>query len=576
MDIKRNKSRRSSDSFLHLAEIQATIDSIQLPSPDTTSMPAGTIRWADLFQSHGDDSLQTILKYCEMFRLEPKIVQGDKLVQVYIADGVFSIFLVPDVQSCITILSKAETYGIENSKITSFLLFFKSSLNFNESEMKSNLQAQLESRKTDSGAFLLSNNMHVFVTAIFGDGAPASRACYRASDVTGAVESMDCLAEAEAVLAYHCELYRLSEFNLTCLGVKASSASKDSTVTSDSCGMCTLLAEEKTNNKSVFAKDRRVFCRSVMYRKDLFFPPSIARRGLPSPVSVPHDTIALGSPRAKDKQVSKWFQEEECVECEKTMANIFHRLELNVLEQKTACNHIFINISDGNDGDIPKADTYLRQILTKYANELYNLKVSCVEIKVGTGRIIATNEKNYAFKVSYEDFEEPPPYRILDKTERKRMIAQNLTSTYVYDFIDLFKEKATKIFESFAEAQIAQKYGDTIDTSMIRVSTQPFQVCRRKRTSSLSLLHTHTRHNITKHVDDDNDENRLESIQDALAIIISNQVFSSIDARTHTHTGNRARLRQRHRLPCRAESRTGDERCRNGCMALQAMLSRVP
>ena len=81
-------------------------------------------------------------------------------------------------------------------------------------------------------------------------------------------------------------------------------------------------------------------------------------------------------------------------------------------------------------------------------DDLRRLKVSCVEVRVGNwGEVVALNTSGLKFTmrttayggVSASETETlKDPYPLLDTIQRKLMICQNLSSTYAYDFPEIF------------------------------------------------------------------------------------------------------------------------------------------
>jgi hypothetical protein len=67
------------------------------------------------------------------------------------------------------------------------------------------------------------------------------------------------------------------------------------------------------------------------------------------------------------------------------------------------------------------------------------LRVAWIEVKVGPGRLVTYNPTGYQFKVEFHVDTKPPlPYPVLNRIQRKRMYAQSLGTTFVYDFVDMF------------------------------------------------------------------------------------------------------------------------------------------
>lgn len=145
-------------------------------------------------------------------------------------------------------------------------------------------------------------------------------------------------------------------------------------------------------------------------------------------------------------------------------------MELAVGQHHTAWNFIFVNLVDGDAGDIEAAEEVVHAFTEQCFEDLRRLKVAWVEVKVGPGRVVAQNKTSYHYSVEYHADAAPPrPYPALTKLQRKRMVAQQararflglsnevpkretpsshthtpaalplqVNTTYCYDFLDLF------------------------------------------------------------------------------------------------------------------------------------------
>jgi len=80
-----------------------------------------------------------------------------------------------------------------------------------------------------------------------------------------------------------------------------------------------------------------------------------------------------------------------------------------------------------------------QSFLEQCRKDLRRLRVAWIEVKVGPGRLVTYNPTGYQFKVEFHVDAKPPlPYPVLNRIQRKRMYAQSLGTTFVYDFVDMF------------------------------------------------------------------------------------------------------------------------------------------
>ena len=128
-------------------------------------------------------------------------------------------------------------------------------------------------------------------------------------------------------------------------------------------------------------------------------------------------------------------------------ADVLGSLELAVGRHRTAANHVFINLvgADAED-DLPSVEAAIASFIHTAFNDLKRLKVACVEVRVGTGSVIAMNTSGLRFKITKTlDCAARDVHPLLNKIQRKRMACQNLSSTYVYDIPEIFANVLAEI-----------------------------------------------------------------------------------------------------------------------------------
>jgi len=228
------------------------------------------------------------------------------------------------------------------------------------------------------------------------------------------------------------------------------------------------LAEEKLA-KSKAGRDRRIFIRTVIYNKDTLLPPTAPDSdgatkplrtlsgyfgpGKDQVLPVDHvrrvEQVYRPSSRA-NKQVPVRKLDDDSV-----LADVISTLELAVGKERTAWNYIFINMVGSKKDDIDLAEEAVQAFLAQCSQDLRRLKVAWIEVKVGPGRLVAYNPTGYNFKVEFHlDAKPRMAYPVLNRIQRKRMVAQNLNSTYCYDFIDIFGYYSRMAWADCANDQI--------------------------------------------------------------------------------------------------------------------------
>lgn len=210
--------------------------------------------------------------------------------------------------------------------------------------------------------------------------------------------------------------------------------------------------------------DARFFVRAVIRHADVI---SSARDG--SAVSIP--------------EAERTFIEAlDAVE----MANCDRRLG------RTDFNHIFLNVIPAVKVDIDDVEAICRRMFNRYAPRCWSLRVFAVEIKIsalislkGEGmsiiplRFLLFNPTGHDVKVeSYVESVDPQtglskilsvahdnsgsqqgtlvskPYPVMDRIQRKRVMAQAMDTTYVYDFLHIFNKQLQLMWRRYSEDRL--------------------------------------------------------------------------------------------------------------------------
>jgi acetyl-CoA carboxylase/biotin carboxylase 2 len=245
-------------------------------------------------------------------------------------------------------------------------------------------------------------------------------------------------------IASQMEVERLANFQVECVGMLSSRTHGKQRhvnwVNASEYAIGVFLAEEAVPKSRRGAKlpqrDRRVFLRAAVYHKELLLagveaPASgLLHKRTPSG-SVAVDLACLGAGAAS-------------VHDDSVLADVLGSLELAVGQHGTAWNHVYINMVGATTADLPRVEAAIASFIHLTFEDLRRLKVSCVEVRVGGGEVVALNTSGLKFKMTSTVYDSPGPapraplYPLLDKIQRKRMICQNLNSTYAYDFPEIF------------------------------------------------------------------------------------------------------------------------------------------
>ena len=245
-------------------------------------------------------------------------------------------------------------------------------------------------------------------------------------------------------VASQMEVERLANFQVECVGMIASRTHGKpraaNFVTPSEYSIGVFLAEEAVPQSRRGAKlpqrDRRVFLRATVYQKELLLAGveapadgKLHKRTPSGSVAIDLSSLGVGAASVHDDSI---------------LGDVLGAMELAVGQNGTAWNHVYINMVGTSAADLPRVEAAIASFIHLTFEDLRRLKVSCVEVRVGGGEVVALNTSGLKFKMTttvYDDDAPKPraaPYPLLDNIQRKRMICQNLSSTYAYDFPEIF------------------------------------------------------------------------------------------------------------------------------------------
>jgi acetyl-CoA carboxylase/biotin carboxylase 1 len=243
-------------------------------------------------------------------------------------------------------------------------------------------------------------------------------------------------------VAHQLELGRLATFQASCLSLMEPRNARGGARTprffqAGDYRLGVYLAEEKAlQGKS--QRDRRLFVRAAVYNKALLLP---RRDGTASPAGAlfaSFSGLALSQAAAAGGSQAPRRRRRGIAE-DNVLADVLGSMELAVGQHRTAWNFIFVNLVDGGPEDIEATEEVVHAFTEQCFEDLQRLKVAWIEVKVGPGRVVAQNKTSYHYSVEYHaDTAAPRPYPVLTKLQRKRMVAQQVNTTYCYDFLELF------------------------------------------------------------------------------------------------------------------------------------------
>ncbi|KAK3274777.1 hypothetical protein CYMTET_17053 [Cymbomonas tetramitiformis] len=257
--------------------------------------------------------------------------------------------------------------------------------------------------------------------------------------------------DVEPVMALQMELDRLCNFSATKLSESGSNAAEGT----PDYRMTVFYAAEKSDAapSSRVALDSRVFARAVVYNPSCCLVGK-GKGGLSKGKGISSSGsggLRRNSSFSSANSLTDVMNDDpEKVPATNVLVDMMRNVELTGGERKTAWNYMFVNlVSVTAEGSLDQAEETVRLFVKQYLPELCRLKVSWVEVKAGSGRVIAYNPAGNRFKVErYMDDEmsgeAEQPYPVLNRIQRKQMVAQKTGSTYVYDFVDLFHDRVAE------------------------------------------------------------------------------------------------------------------------------------
>lgn len=182
-------------------------------------------------------------------------------------------------------------------------------------------------------------------------------------------------------------------------------------------------------------------------------------------------------------------------EAERTFVEALDAVEMASCDRRfrrTDFNQIFLNLIPDLCIAIEDVETICRRMFQRFATRLWNLRVFVVEIKVITIvaddaptaaaiplRFLLFNPTGHMLKVeSYAEKTDPVsgverimsfsqsnqgslhglpvtrPYPVMDRIQRKRVLAQASETTYVYDFLQLFTKQLQQRWRQYSENRL--------------------------------------------------------------------------------------------------------------------------
>eukprot|EP00178_Gracilaria_changii_P014241 TRINITY_DN402_c0_g1_i1.p1 TRINITY_DN402_c0_g1~~TRINITY_DN402_c0_g1_i1.p1 ORF type:complete len:2462 (+),score=353.38 TRINITY_DN402_c0_g1_i1:1194-8579(+) len=221
---------------------------------------------------------------------------------------------------------------------------------------------------------------------------------------------------------------------------------------------------KKNDNRFQRDVDARFFVRAVIRQADVF--------------SSSNEGALVSMPEAE----RTFIEALDAVE----MANCDRRF------RRTDFNHIFLNIVPSVEIDIEDVEAICRRMFQRYANRCWSLRVFAVEIRVPALvvtedtsasiiplRFLLFNPTGHMLRVeSYVETVDPKtgeelfvtvsndspgslhgslvsePYPIMDRIQRRRVVAQAMETTYVYDFMHIFRKQLHQTWRRYSEDRL--------------------------------------------------------------------------------------------------------------------------
>lgn len=181
-------------------------------------------------------------------------------------------------------------------------------------------------------------------------------------------------------------------------------------------------------------------------------------------------------------------------EAERTFVEALDAVEMASCDRRfrrTDFNHIFLNLIPPVQIDIEDVEKICRRMFQRYAARCWSLRVFVVEIKVSAMvtdvspstsvplRFLLYNPTGFMLKVeSYVETTDPQtgvervmafsqdnqgslhgkpvsmPYPVMDRIQRKRVVAQAIKTTYVYDFLQMFTKQLQVRWRQYSEDRL--------------------------------------------------------------------------------------------------------------------------
>lgn len=401
---------------------------------DSTSETSRTTAIETLFGATGVDTYMIPNAQPEPCACEPEVMR------VWLDDTIH--LFAPSLGHAVAALPDATA---NKPKKLHFIISYHRLVGRNDTDIRAAAEAFVTGQYL-AGALKCEGLEYVVVTLLALDAKPHHFAFKRTSE-DSTVEGFCEMSTARGFwphIADQMEVERLALFRVECVGVLSSRSHHRHTnfVTPSEYTVGVFLAEEpnvKPGHKQP-QRDRRVFLRAAVYNKDLLFENSPSE-------GTPRRT-ALGSV-TMDSELARTTigGSSSGVHDDSVFADVLGSLELAVGRHRTAANHVFINLvgADAED-DLPSVEAAIASFIHTAFNDLKRLKVACVEVRVGTGSVIAMNTSGLRFKITKTlDCAARDVHPLLNKIQRKRMACQNLSSTYVYDIPEIFANVLAEI-----------------------------------------------------------------------------------------------------------------------------------
>ncbi|KAI0561153.1 acetyl-CoA carboxylase [Gracilaria domingensis] len=257
----------------------------------------------------------------------------------------------------------------------------------------------------------------------------------------------------------------LNDTDLPQLSKKSSTERVKERVKAEENGLVTKGSKSKKHdNRYQRDVDARFFVRAVIRQADVF--------------SSSNDGAIVSMPEAE----RTFIEALDAVE----MANCDRRF------RRTDFNHIFLNVVPSVEIDIEDVEAICRRMFQRYANRCWSLRVFAVEIRVPALvvakdttasiiplRFLLFNPTGHMLRVeSYVETIDPntgeelfvtvsndspgslhgslvsEPYPIMDRIQRRRVVAQAMETTYVYDFMHIFTKQLHQTWRRYSEDRL--------------------------------------------------------------------------------------------------------------------------